>query len=140
MTRRIPRTNGRRGAFQIVMGVVYLVVGSSFFFLPATPSREVTFAWLTAHIPLGWFAALWIIAAAAALVCAFLPRPRDAAGFVSLVAAPGIWAVLFFLSAAINDSPFTAVSGVIYGAFGVLPLIVAGMSGPKDRDLRGAVK
>ena len=85
------RVNGRRGAFQIVFGFVCLVVGSSFFFMPGTPSREEIFRWLTPYVPLGWFASLWVNAGLIAMVCAFLPRPKDAAGFIAMVFAPGVW-------------------------------------------------
>lgn len=135
-----PRVNGRRGAFQVVMGIVYLVVGASFFFMPAAPSREQAFAWLTPYIPLGWFASLWIIAAGVALVCAFLPRPRDAAGFIALVFAPGIWVGLFLAAAIMTGSALATVSAVVYGAFGAVPLIVSGMQGPRDRDARKMVR
>jgi hypothetical protein len=140
MTRRIPRINGRRGAFQITFGFVYLIVGSSFFYMPTTPSRAALFAWLTEHVPLEWFASLWIIAGVIALVCAFLPRPRDAAGFIALVFAPGIWFGLFLIGAGVTGSPIAVVSGIVYGVFGVAPLIVAGMQGPRDRDTRQAVR
>lgn len=128
--------NGRRGAFQLVESVVYLIVGTGFMLAPATPTREKSFGWLTSHIPLEWFAALWILAGAIAIWSAFRPRPKDAPGFMALVAAPGVWAVLYFLSAAITNAPLNAVQGAIYGALGALPLIVAGMTGPKDRDNR----
>jgi hypothetical protein len=121
------------------MGVVYLVVGSSFFFMPGNPSREAAFSWLTAYVSLGWFASLWVIAGLIAMVCAFRPRPKDAAGFIALVFAPGIWVGLFILSAIITGSPLAVVSAVVYGAFGTVPLIVSGMEGPKDRDHREVV-
>jgi hypothetical protein len=134
------RINGRRGAFQIVLGVVYLVVGSSFFFMPGTPSREETFRWLTAYVPLGWFASLWIVAGCVALVCAFLPRPRDAAGFIALAFAPGIWVGLFTIGAFMSGSVLALVSAIIYGTFGAIPIIVSGMEGPRDRDHREVVR
>lgn len=130
------RINGRRGAFQIVMGAVYLVVGSSFFFMPAAPSRDATFSWLTQFVALGWFAALWILAGLVAVACAFMPRPKDAPGFIALVFAPGIWFGLFIISAIITGSPLAVVSGIVYGTFGAIPLIVSGMDGPQDRDHR----
>jgi hypothetical protein len=137
---KLPKINGRRGAFQIVMGVVYLVVGSSFFWAPANPQREETFRWLTQYVSLGWFATLWIIAALVALVCAFMPRPKDAPGFIAMVFAPGIWFGLFALGACFTGNPLALVSGIVYGAFGAIPLIVSGMEGPKDRDHREVIR
>jgi hypothetical protein len=135
-----PRLNGRRGAFQVVMGVVYLVVGSSFFFMPGSANRAETFRWLTPYIPLAVFAALWIIAGAVALFCSFLPRPLDATGFMALVFAPAIWFGLFAISAIVNVNISALVSGIIYGAFGAVPLIVSGMEGPRDRDHREVIR
>jgi uncharacterized membrane protein HdeD (DUF308 family) len=118
------------------MGVVYTIVGASFFFMPAAPSRDETFRWLTAYVSLGWFASLWIIAGVIAIVCAFRPRPKDAAGFIALVFAPGIWVGLFLAGAIITGSALATVSAIVYGAFGAVPLIVSGMQGPRDRDHR----
>ena len=135
----LPRINGRRGAFQLVMSAVYLVVGSSFFFAPASASREETFRWLTPALP--WFAALWIIAGVIALVSAFLPRPRDAVGFIALVFAPGIWVGLFVAAGLFaSGNPLAFVSAIVYGAFGAVPLIVSGMEGPRDRDHREVIR
>lgn len=133
--RRRPQLNGRRGAFQIVLAIVYLLIGASFFVLPSNPSRDHAFTWLH-PVLLNAAAVLWIIAGATALVCAFLPRPKDAAGFVALVFAPGIWVGLFLAAAAVTGSIPAALSAIVYGAFGAVPLIVSGMEGPRDRDHR----
>jgi len=137
--RRI-RVNGRRGAFQLTLGVFYVIVGSSFFCVPATPAREALFGWLTAYVPLGVFAALWVVAGLVALVCAWLPRPRDAAGFIAMVFAPGIWSGLYAISAAVTVSPLALLQAIVYGVFAALVLIASGMQGPNDRDRREVIR
>ena len=130
-----PRVNGRRGAFQIVFGAVYIIVGLNFFATEHQAAAEKYFGWL-GPVPLGIFAALWVAAGVIAAASAFLARPRDAAGFVAMVFAPGIWLGLFMISAAVTGSAAAAIQGLIYGCFAAAPLIVSGMAGDKDRDHR----
>ncbi|UVF61147.1 membrane protein [Arthrobacter phage Aoka] len=130
-----PRINGRRGAFQLVFGLVYLIVGMGYFMTPGTTLRDRYFSWL-GPVPLDAFAALWVAAGAIAIVSAFLPRPRDAAGFMALVFAPGIWFGLFVIAAAVTGSAAAIVQAALYAVFSVAPLIVSGMQGPEDRDHR----
>lgn len=133
-----PRVNGRRGAFQLVFGLVYVIVGTGYFLRSNTALRDVYFFWMPAEL-LAAFAALWIVAGAVALVSAFLPRPRDAAGYMALVIAPGIWLGLFILASAFTGSPAAIMQSSLYAMFAVAPIIVSGMQGPEDRDHRRAV-
>ena len=130
-----PRINGRRGAFQLLFGGIFVVVGLNFFATEHQAAAEKYFGWL-GPVPLGWFAALWVVAGVVAIACAFLARPKDAAGFVALVFAPGIWLGLFVTSAIVTGSQAALVQGIIYGGFAAAPLIVSGMQGADDRDQR----
>jgi len=129
------KINGRRGAFQLVSAGVYLIVGLSFLLAPASGSRSTSLRWLTEYVPLEPFAALWVIAAALAAVAAFRCRPRDWFGFAALVFAPAVWGALFFIGA-FTANPASFTSAAVYWLFAALSMIVSGMQGERDRDLR----
>lgn len=130
-----PRVNGRRGAFQLVFGIIYATVGLNYFFTDNSAAAGKYFAWL-GPVPLDLFAGLWVAAGAAAVVSSFFPRPRDRAGFVALVFAPGIWLGLFVIAGAVTGSRAAFVQGIVYACFSIVPLIVSGMTGDMDRDHR----
>lgn len=129
------RLNGRRGAFQLVFGLVYVIVGTGYFLRSNTELLDVYFYWLGEPL-LAAAAALWVVAGAVTLVSAFLPRPRDAAGFMALVIAPGIWFGLFIGAVVATGALAAVMQAALYAVFAVAPLIVSGMQGPGDRDHR----
>ena len=91
------KINGRRGAFQLVYAGVYLVIGASFVIGPGAASRSQSLRWLSDLGAVSLFGWLWIIAAVAATVGAFLPRPQDWFSFFMLVFAPAVWGGLFVI-------------------------------------------
>lgn len=133
--RKLFRLNGRRGAFQFLFGVVYIVVGCSFIFTPQAGARQASLQWVTAFVPLEPLAALWVVAGVLGLVSAFHARPKDWFGFAALVFAPAFWGSLFFIGSFVG-TPFAFVSAAIYWLFAATPMIVSGMQGERDRDQR----
>ena len=139
--RNIPKINGRRGVFQLLFSVVYLVLGISFFALPGTPSRDAALNWMTQlHIPLQPFACLWIAAALIGLVSAFLPRPSDWRGFAALTLASAVWGFLFLIGVAFAAAPALGiVTTFVYWLLASIVMVVSDMQGPNDRDHRPVV-
>lgn len=132
-----PAINGHRGAFQLLLAVVYLVIGLSFLLLPGGASRSAALGYITNLMPIQPLACLWLAAAVVGAVSAFYCRPRDWFGFVALVLAPAIWGFLFIIGVVFFGAPVMGiVSGIIYWAFAAIPMVVSGMQGPKDRDAR----
>lgn len=139
--RNIPKINGRRGVLQLLFSVVYLVLGISFFVLPASASRADALQWLTQlHIPIQPFACLWIAAALIGLVSAFLPRPDDWRGFAALTLAPAAWGFLFLIGAVFFGAPALGViTTFIYWLLASIVMVASDMQGPRDRDNRPVV-
>jgi hypothetical protein len=134
-TRRHLRINGRRGAFQLLFGGVYLIVGASFLTTPNVGTRQASLRWLTEFMPLEPFAALWVVAGLLGAVSAFRCRPADWFGFAALVFAPAMWGALFFIGG-LAGTPVSFTTAAIYWLFAAAPMIVSGMQGPNDRDRR----
>ena len=134
----LPRINGRRGAYLLVSAPVYLVVGLSFFAPQTnTVTRRAALQWLEeTGVPIQPFAALWIIAALVAIVCAFQSRPRDWFGFAALTFAGSVWGALFIIGAFTGAPAVGFVSAAVYWLFAALPMVVSGMMGETDRDHR----
>lgn len=128
---RMPRINGRRGAFQLLFGIVY---GS----LALTMLRRfpTSLAWLEEYVPHWPLAVVWIIPAAAAIAGAFLPRPKDAFSFVFLAAAPIFTGFLFLIGAFVAPEVTSPYGLIVYWALGAAVMVVSGMTGDKDRDER----
>jgi hypothetical protein len=133
---RMPGINGRRGVFQLLFAVVYLVIGASFLLIPTTPSRAEALRWLIELMPLWPFACLWLAAGLTGAVSAFYCRPRDWVGFFALTLVPAIWGFLFLIGVFFGAPPLGIVSTAIYWLLAAAMMVVAGMQGPHDRDTR----
>lgn len=131
-----PGINGRRGVFQLLFAVVYLVIGVSFMLIPHTPSRQEALRWLMELTPLWPFACLWLSAALVGAVSAFYCRPKDWVGFFALTLVPAIWGFLFLIGVLFGAPPLGLVSTAIYWLLAAAMMVVSGMQGPNDRDTR----
>lgn len=138
---KVPKLNGRRGAFQLLFSAVYLVIGLSFVLLPASSSRAEALAWLNViHLPVEPFAFAWVAAALVGFVSAFLCRPSDWRGFAALTLAPALWGALFFVGAVFCGAPILGlVTCAVYWLLAATAMVVSDMSGPNDRDHRRVV-
>lgn len=139
--RNTPKVNGRRGVFQLLFSVVYLVLGISFLVLPGSSSRAEALAWMALwNIPLQPFACVWIAAALVGVVSAFLCRPSDWRGFAALTLAPAAWGFLFLIGVALFAAPaLGVVTTFIYWLLAATVMVVSDMQGPHDRDNRPVV-
>ena len=132
-----PGINGRRGVFQLLFSVVYLVIGTSFLLIPHTPSRLEALRWLIEILPLWPFASLWLAAGLTGVLSAFLCRPKDWVGFFALTLVPSVWGFLFLIGVLFAGAPLLGiVSTAIYWLLAAAMMVVSGMQGPNDRDAR----
>jgi hypothetical protein len=134
--------NGRRGAFQILFGVSYGMIALGYASQQTIPPQlmwlEVYFPDLVVPplVPTRIAAVAWGIAAGAGLVGAFLPRPQDRYSFQALTFMPTAWGLLSGLSFIADTYPNGVLALVLYLAMGGAVMIVSGMAGPHDKDLR----
>jgi hypothetical protein len=128
--------NGRRGAFELLFAVVYVVIGLSFLFMPPSSSRADALRWLTDLLPLWPFASIWVVAGLTGAYSAFLSRPKDWIGFFALTLAPFAWGCLFLIGIPLGSPLLGAVGGLVYWLLSAATMVVSGMQGPTDRDTR----
>lgn len=131
IVRSLPRINGRRGAFQLLFGVVYACLA-----LAISRKWPTSLEWMGEYMSHLVLAAVWAGPAVVALVSAFLPRPKDALSFALLAGAPILSGFLFliaFLKEPESSSPYGLI---VYWALGAAVMVVSGMTGDSDRDER----
>src|SRR5699024_10650061 len=88
-------------------------------------------------IELGW---VWIVAAAIMVVCAARGKHRPSfttVGFLTAMAPPTLWALLFGGAVILGVSPTAIVSVVMYGAFACIIFFVSGWPNPRGSDATG---
>lgn len=131
---KLPRINGRRGAFQILLGTVFGMLATSLFITKDYPSSA---AWLETFIPNpATLGIVWMVPAIAAYIGAFQPRPRDWFSFFALTLAPMIWGSLSFIGGFIAPTGTTPLAIIMYWCLAGTVMVVSGMTGDRDRDER----
>jgi hypothetical protein len=125
--------NGRRGCFQILFALAYLMVGVSYTCLPSPVERLHALAWLLRWVSIQAIGDLWFVAAAVALVSAFRTIPADRFGFVALFAVPALMGVVCAVSWAVGEYPGGVVTMVLYETIATAVLVVSGMTNPVPR-------
>lgn len=136
---------GRRGAFLLLFGIMYVLTGAGLTFIPGIDARLSGLGWAAEAAP--WlpfspllpFKVLWVACGVSAIIAAFKTRPRDWFGYSGLVLAPGIWGALFLIGVLVGAPIYGVLSTLIYWVFACAPVIVSGMQGDKDRDDRQVV-
>lgn len=115
---------GRRGAFLLYLALLDLIYG----FALANPTeqsvRNPTTIFLIGIMPLIIWAALWAVVGLACLFYAF--RRKDAIGYAAAMSIKAFWAIVFLLGWITGEVERGYLSAVIWGAFVVLLLIIAG--------------
>lgn len=136
----LPRINGRRGAFQLLFGVVFAclmvlaLIAKDF-----SPALVWIPKWLSQEgilITPGALAPIWGIPAIAAVLGAFLPRPKDWFSFALLTFAPSMYGCLFILGGLVSPQGTSIAGAIIYWALAGSVMVVSGMTGDHDRDDR----
>lgn len=128
---RLPRINGRRGAFQLLFAALYGCLAWAM-----SNKWPSSLAWLDEYVPSIAAGVIWGIPSLVAFIGAFLPRPKDALSYALLTAAPIIFGFLFLLGAWVAPATASAYGLLVYWAFGGGVMVVSGMSGDRDRDDR----
>jgi hypothetical protein len=127
----LPRINGRRGAFQLLFGIVYACLA-----LAMSRKWPTSLEWLSAYMSHYVLVAIWAVPAIVAFVCMFLPRPKDALSFQLLTAAPILSGCLFIIGAFAAPEVTSPYGVIVYWALGAAVMVVSGMTGDSDRDER----
>lgn len=128
---RLPRINGRRGAFQILFGLVYGCLA-----LAMVGRFPSSISFLGEYLPHWTMTVLWSIPALAALVGAFMPRPKDVLSFALMTFTPVLSGFLFVVGAIVDPANASPYGPIVYWALGGAVMVVSGMSGDSDRDER----
>lgn len=126
---RAPHINGRRGAFLLLWGFIYLLMGVSYFLTGRVPPA---LGWVVELVRPQLLGFLWVVPALFAISGCMRQRPGDAYAFAALVTGPVIWACLYIIGCFLT-AEFTAILGVLVfcGLAGTY-WIVAGMEGSSD--------
>lgn len=127
--------NGRRGSFQLLFSVAYLLIGLSYVLVAPTPTRYQALGWVGEwFIPfLGY---LWIVPGLIGLAGVSKPRGADWFSFSALSFAPMAFGALFAIGALFGAPLSGIMSMLIYWVIGAGVLVVSGMSGDGDRCAR----
>ena len=129
--RRASRILGRRGTILTCYGIVWLLIGWGQIVQPQPDQRGLKL--LLAAWPLsvwGWF---WIVAGLIAVVFAWAPQGRDAAGFVSLVLIVVPWMTSYLASWLLGDYPRGWAAAAVWTAITVPIMVVLGWQEPPRR-------
>lgn len=119
---------GRRGAILSCYGLVWILYGYGQIITPQPDQRGL---WLSLLLmPLDAWAWCWIAAGVLALVCAWAPPGRDAAGFVGLVLIVVPWLTSYLVTWLMGDYPRGWVAAAIWTVITVPVMVVAGWPEP----------
>lgn len=131
---RLPRINGRRGAFQLLFGAVYACLTAATLLAKTFPPALV---WLGEFgIAPAVLAIIWAPPTIAAFIGAFLPRPKDAPSFMFLAFSPIAFGCLYLIGGFVAPVGTSFFGVVLYWALAGAVMVVSGMTGDKDRDER----
>lgn len=129
--RRLSRRLGRRGTILSCYGVVWLLIGWGQIVQPQPDQRGLSL--LLSRAPLQVWAWGWIVAGLIALVCAWLPPGRDAAGFVALVLIVVPWMTSYLASWILGVYSRGWAAAAVWTAITVPIMVVLGWPEPPRR-------
>jgi hypothetical protein len=126
--RRLRTRLGRRGAILTLKGIISALYGYGLLIEPIPDRRGLRL--LLDLMPLRGWAIAWLCAGLTALACAWMPD-RDWPGFTAVWLVTVPWALSYFLSWwPYGDNPRGWVTACIFGAFGLVCLVVVGWPEP----------
>lgn len=130
MAGRVARRLGRRGTVLTLKGLIATLYGYGQIVAPQ-PDRRGLHLLLLTRIPLCAWAGLWIAAGVVALACAWLGEDRDWPGFLAVWLISSSWSLSNFVAWwPLGLAPRGWIASVIFGAFGLVCLIVVGWTEP----------
>ncbi|MFJ2676411.1 hypothetical protein [Streptomyces sp. NPDC087525] len=127
--RRAARILGRRGAFLLSFGGLWLLYGFGQLMEPLPDTRGIRL--LLRLMPLDAWAVCWIVAGLFAVVAACLPQGLDWFGFPALLLIVVPWMLSYFFSWwPLGDNPRGWVTALIWAVATVPVIVVAGWREP----------
>ncbi|MGW1595238.1 hypothetical protein [Streptomyces sp. NPDC002343] len=130
--RRLRQQLGRRGALLTLKGIIATLYGFSLFVQPTHDLRGLHL--LVRLMPLDAWAAAWVMAGTAALVCAWLPPRRDWPGYLAVWGITAPWSMSYLVAWwPLGEHPRGWVVALIFGAFGGVCLVAIGWDEPPAR-------
>lgn len=134
MPRRIIKTiDGRRGAFLVIAGLMFLPVSVSYLFTE-TAHRASLIAWLPDWVRLWHFGVLFTIASVAGFVIGVISKrvsPRVVGhGFAAIMTPPTVAAGLALLATIFGGAPTGWVSFAYYGGLSALIYLASSWPNP----------
>lgn len=128
--------NGKRGEFLCLHALIYLGIGFAYITRPAPPVR--VFGWLPDFLTLDVLGGVWIAAAAAGVLGAFIHNPprTDKISYAIVTSVPLIWAGLFLISwlTGYTTAAGGLVSTVIYAGYAGSVMLVSSWPNPPPVD------
>lgn len=116
-----------------VAGLVYVIVGIVYAATPLTPAREQGL-WLALRLmPIGAWAAVWILAGLCAIISGRWPEFSDTWGYVALEGLSSGWAAIYLLSC-FHRQHWSGLSGVcVWALVAFMWWAVSGLRNPVPR-------
>lgn len=124
--------NGKRGEFLCLHAAIYLGIGTSYILIPRAPDQRQIFGWLPDFLTLEVLGWVWIIAAAAGILGAFIHKPprADQVGFAVVTSVPLFWAGLFLISWLTGYTATGWIATIIYGGYAGTVMLVSSWPNP----------
>jgi hypothetical protein len=118
----------RRGAFLLLIGVVYVVIGLGYA-IPLVPPREAPDVYTAALLlaPINVWGIGFFLAGVVGAVTAWWPEGRDGLGFLVLAGWSTGWATLALCSTFLYGSQRGWITGLVFLTFAGALMIVSGM-------------
>jgi hypothetical protein len=132
----LPRLNGRRGAFLLSFGVIYVAIGLNYIIVDPGSAVRAAMAWMPAWSTIQVCGLAWCAAGLVAMVSAFARMPRDRFGFIALAAWSTAWAIAWAIAAALGYAPRGYVGALVFATLTVAPMAVSGLPNPVRRGRR----
>lgn len=127
-----PAATTRRGAFLLLVGIIYTVIGTSYAVLPIPKSsaRGYSMAASLAHFfgfPLSAWGWVWAAVGLCGILAAWFPMGLDVWGYYVMVAFSTMWSVLSACSSLFEGAGRGWFLALIWGTFALALAIVSGM-------------
>lgn len=118
----------RRDAFLVVFGIVYALIGYSYFTIPPVfkPLLDRQFHFALGLMPIEGYGALWLLAGFTMILGGAVHR-LDGLGFFAGISVAFMWSLFSFIAQFKDDAPRAYVGGCTYLAFALGVWLVAGM-------------
>ena len=117
----------RRGALLLLIGLIYVLVGSFYAFDErSAATAQVQYSFAAQLFPIVAWGVVWLACGAVGVAAAF-HRPWNRIGFAVLTGWSMLWGTLAFLTAITDGSPRAAIAGLIWTAWAGILMITSGM-------------